>query len=58
MPEPNRRPNLIYVFADQLRYVSCGFAGDPFALFLSWGPPHDLDALAEIIRTHFPGDAL
>lgn len=31
MPEPNRRPNLIYVFADQLRYVSCGLAGDPYA---------------------------
>jgi membrane-anchored protein YejM (alkaline phosphatase superfamily) len=23
-----RKPNLIYVFADQLRYRSCGFAGD------------------------------
>jgi hypothetical protein len=23
-----RRPNLIYVFADQLRYSSCGYAGD------------------------------
>ena len=23
-----KRPNLIYVFADQLRYQSCGFAGD------------------------------
>ncbi|MCB0084377.1 MAG: sulfatase-like hydrolase/transferase, partial [Caldilineaceae bacterium] len=22
------RPNLIYLFADQLRYQSCGFAGD------------------------------
>jgi arylsulfatase A-like enzyme len=29
---PQTRPNLIYVFADQLRYHSCGFAGDPFAL--------------------------
>lgn len=26
-----QRPNLIYVFADQLRYQSCGFAGDPKA---------------------------
>lgn len=26
-----KRPNLIYVFADQLRYVSCGYAGDEFA---------------------------
>jgi len=27
--ERNRRPpNLIYVFADQLRYLSCGYAGD------------------------------
>lgn len=25
------RPNLLYVFADELRYHSCGFAGDPFA---------------------------
>ena len=23
-----KRPNLIYVFADQLRYQSCGYAGD------------------------------
>lgn len=28
MPEP-RKPNLVYVLADQLRYQSCGFAGDP-----------------------------
>jgi arylsulfatase A-like enzyme len=27
----NRRPNLVYVFADQLRYSSCGYAGDEFA---------------------------
>lgn len=27
----NRKPNLIYVFADQLRYQSCGYAGDEFA---------------------------
>jgi arylsulfatase A-like enzyme len=26
-----RRPNLIYVFADQLRYSSCGYAGDEYA---------------------------
>ena len=26
-PESNR-PNLVYVFADQLRYQSCGYAGD------------------------------
>jgi arylsulfatase A-like enzyme len=26
-----RRPNLLYVFADQLRYSSCGYAGDEFA---------------------------
>lgn len=26
-----KRPNLIYLFADQLRYQACGFAGDPFA---------------------------
>ena len=25
---PPKRPNLIYVFADQLRYLSCGYAGD------------------------------
>jgi arylsulfatase A-like enzyme len=30
MPSKNR-PNLIYLFADQLRYHSCGFAGDPYA---------------------------
>ncbi len=29
--KPKRRPNLIYVFADQLRYFSCGYAGDPLA---------------------------
>ena len=28
---PAKPPNLIYVFADQLRYSSCGFAGDPHA---------------------------
>jgi arylsulfatase A-like enzyme len=27
----NRKPNLIYVFADQLRYQSCGYAGDELA---------------------------
>lgn len=26
-----RKPNLIYVFADQLRYQSCGYAGDEYA---------------------------
>lgn len=26
-----RKPNLIYVFADQLRRSSCGFNGDPYA---------------------------
>lgn len=29
--KPAKRPNLIYVFADQLRYSSCGYAGDSFA---------------------------
>lgn len=38
MTPPN--PNLIYVFADQLRYGSCGFAGDRQAL-----TPH-MDRLA------------
>src|SRR5262249_27055417 len=28
---PPARPNLVYVFADQLRYQSCGYAGDPHA---------------------------
>ncbi|HEY1575452.1 MAG TPA: sulfatase [Terracidiphilus sp.] len=28
---PKKRPNLIYVFADQLRYSSCGYAGDEYA---------------------------
>ncbi len=26
-----RRPNLVYLFADQLRYFSCGYAGDEYA---------------------------
>src|SRR5215472_5560689 len=26
-----KRPNLVYVFADQLRYQSCGYAGDEYA---------------------------
>ncbi len=26
-----KRPNRVYVFADQLRYQSCGYAGDPRA---------------------------
>ena len=30
-PAQNRQPNLIFVLADQLRYQSCGFAGDPRA---------------------------
>jgi arylsulfatase A-like enzyme len=25
---PMKRPNIVYVFADQLRYQSCGYAGD------------------------------
>ena len=29
--EPQKRPNLVYVFADQLRYMSCGYAGDKLA---------------------------
>ena len=28
---PPARPNLVYVFADQLRYQSCGYAGDEYA---------------------------
>ncbi len=27
----HRRPNLVFVFADQLRYSSCGYAGDEYA---------------------------
>lgn len=27
-----KKPNLVYVFADQLRYFSCGYAGDELAL--------------------------
>ena len=30
-PAAARRPNLVYVFADQLRYQSCGYAGDEYA---------------------------
>ena len=26
-----KRPNIIFVLADQLRYQSCGYAGDPRA---------------------------
>ncbi len=26
-----KRPNIVYVFADQLRYSSCGYAGDEYA---------------------------
>lgn len=29
--QPSQRPNLIYVFGDQLRYQSCGYAGDEHA---------------------------
>lgn len=29
--KPAKRPNLVYVFADQLRYSSCGYAGDALA---------------------------
>src|SRR6185369_6393172 len=36
----NRRPNLVYVFADQLRYSSCGYAGDEYAR------TQNIDALA------------
>lgn len=28
----NKKPNLIYIFADQLRYFSLGYAGDENAL--------------------------
>jgi len=38
--EPSKRPNLIYVFADQLGYTRCGYAGDEKA-----GTPN-LDAFA------------
>ena len=27
----SKRPNLVYIFADQLRYFSCGYAGDEYA---------------------------
>jgi arylsulfatase A-like enzyme len=29
--QPPRRPNLVYVLADQLRYQSCGYAGDEYS---------------------------
>ena len=29
--QPVKRPNLVFVFADQLRYSSCGYAGDTLA---------------------------
>jgi arylsulfatase A-like enzyme len=29
--DKGKRPNLVYVFADQLRYASCGYAGDEYA---------------------------
>ena len=28
---PPGQPNLVYVLADQLRYFSCGYAGDEYA---------------------------
>ena len=37
-----RRPNLVYLFADQLRYSSCGYAGDERAR-----TPH-IDRLAAV----------
>lgn len=40
MEKPGKSPNIVFVFADQLRYQSCGFAGDKKAR-----TPH-LDALA------------
>ena len=30
-PGAAKRPNVIYVFADQLRHASCGYSGDPYA---------------------------
>ncbi len=30
-PKSLKKPNLVYVFADQLRYGSCGYAGDEYA---------------------------
>src|SRR3954462_13659328 len=30
-PKPIKRPNLVYIFADQLRTCSCGYAGDEMA---------------------------
>ncbi len=32
MPSLKQQPNLVYVFADQLRYQSCGYAGDASAI--------------------------
>ncbi len=32
MASKGRKPNLVYVFADQLRYQSCGYAGDERAI--------------------------
>lgn len=40
MEKPGRRPNIVFVLADQLRYQSCGFAGDAKAR------TPNLDALA------------
>ncbi|MFW5788143.1 MAG: sulfatase-like hydrolase/transferase, partial [Halanaerobiales bacterium] len=37
----NEKPNIIYIFADQLRYQSCGYAGDEKA----YTP--NIDSLAE-----------
>lgn len=35
MASGNRKPNLVYVFADQLRYQACGYAGDTRARTLN-----------------------
>ncbi len=32
MTPSSSRPNLVFLFADQLRYHACGFAGDPCAV--------------------------
>ncbi len=40
MATSTKRPNLVYVFADQLRRASCGYAGD------HWARTPNIDALA------------
>jgi len=40
-PDSRIRPNLVYLFADQLRYHACGFAGDP------WAQTSNIDSLAK-----------